>query len=162
MTGGHCEYRSTMGNRRNARKHDTKKQSRESVERNERRIRRRNEEIKKGGIEIAKKANEKMEKEEEEEKKKDERRRTEDSLGVVCTLIYVAAYISAKGGKNEWRRRTEKERGKEEKGRTERRETRTAPAPGEGRKPRNNWRSGGGRISCCLASAPFKESLAFC
>lgn len=79
----------------------TKKQSRESVERNERRIRRRNEEIKKGGIEIAKKANEKMEKEEEEEKKKDERRRTEDSLGVVCTLIYVAAYISAKGGKDE-------------------------------------------------------------
>lgn len=42
-----------------------------------------------------------MEKEEEEERKKDERRRTEDSLGVVCTLIYVAAYISAKGGKDE-------------------------------------------------------------
>jgi len=33
---------------------------------------------------------------------------------------------------------------------------------GKGGKPRNNWRSGGGRISCCLASAPFKESLAFC
>lgn len=119
MTGGHCEYRSTMGNRRNARKHDTKKQSRESVEHNERRIRRRNEEIKKGGIEIAKKANEKMEKEEEEEKKKDERRRTEDSLGVVCTLIYVAAYISAKGGKDEWRRRTER-KGREGSNRTER------------------------------------------
>lgn len=101
-----------MGNRRNARKRDTKKQSRESVERNERRIRRRNEEIKKGGIEIAKKANEKMEKEEEEEKKKDERRRTEDSLGVVCTLIYVAAYISAKGGKDEWETKDREERKK--------------------------------------------------
>lgn len=33
---------------------------------------------------------------------------------------------------------------------------------GGGRKPRNNWRRGGGRISCWLASAPFKESLAFC
>lgn len=119
MTEGHCEYRSIMGNRRNARKRDTKKQSRESVERNERRIRRRNEEIKKGGIEIAKKANEKMEKEEEEEKKKDERRRTEDRLGVVCTLIYVAAYISAKGGKDEWRRRTER-KGRKGSSRTER------------------------------------------
>lgn len=60
-----------------------------------------------------------MEKEEEEEKKKDERRRTEDSLGVVCTLIYVAAYISAKGGKDEWRRRTER-KGRKGSNRTER------------------------------------------
>jgi len=63
------------------------------------------------------------------------------------TLMYVAGRIG------ERRKRDRKGRAPPERWRGR---------EGEGGKPRNNWRSGGGRISCCLASAPFKESLAFC
>lgn len=102
----------------------------------------RNEEIRKDGIGIGK-----TKKKEEKRRKRREQRTTEES----CTLIYVVGY-----------RNGENKRGREEKGRVERRNANEENSRGRERKPRNNWRSGGGRISCCLASAPFKESLAFC
>lgn len=92
-----------------------------------------------------------------------------------CTLIYVAGYISESRKGRKTQRTIEESEGrkgssfsnadKRERGEKSGRKMRSKEVRGrgnEGRKPRNNWRSGGGRISCCLASAPFKESLAFC
>lgn len=106
----------------------------------------RNEEIRKGGIGIEKK----KKKEKEEVKEEEEEERTEDNRGIVYVDIRCKV-------QERWKER----KGRRESSRTKKRE-RGEFVRGRGRKPRNNWRSGGGRISCCLASAPFKESLAFC
>lgn len=129
-------------NKRKANKTETKKPKRcDRYNEGRRMLQGRNEEIRKDGIGIGKR---------EGGGKGEDRGEDRGQPEKSCTLIYVVRY------------RNGEKREREEKGRVKRRNSNGENSRGRGRKPRNNWRSGGGRISCCLASAPFKESLAFC